>query len=326
MNIELVENDLRMVPGCFDIIGDCRELTIEQWLIERKSGIGGSEAGKLLGYSKYGSPLSVYTEKKSDKVEEIDNKHTRHGKRMEPVIRQWLNEDGYNASEYPFMMRSKDYPFMTANIDGLAEKDGSLYGLEIKTASDMMLDKWQGDEIPDEYYCQVQHYMAVTGLEGFYIACLVSKELIVKEVPRSEEFIKMLIDQEETFWNNFFLKNIAPAPMGTDADNQIVNDSIGDLSTEIITLDTEIDLLAKEYKSITKQESELKKRKSEVTQKIKVAMDSHKKGDSAGYKFSLSKSVTNRFDSKRFQAEQSDLYKNYLNQSEMVRLTVTEKK
>lgn len=326
MDIKIVDNDFGLNTESFEIIGDCRELTIEQWLIERKSGIGGSEAGKLLGYSKYGSPLSVYAEKKSDKVEEIDNKHTRHGKRMEPVIREWLNEDGYNTVEYPFMMRSKKHPFMTANIDGLVHRENDIYGLEIKTAADMMLDKWQGDEIPDEYYCQVQHYMAVTGLAGFYIACLVSKELIVKEVPRSEEFINMLIDQENIFWNEFYLKNIAPAPMGADCDNHIVNESIGDLDSNVIDLDIDIDLLAREYKTITKHESELKKRKSEITQKIKVAMDSHKKGSTAAYKFSLSKSITNRFDSKRFQEEKKDLYNEYLKPSETIRLTVTEKK
>ena len=138
MNIEMVKDEPRMVPGCFEIIGDCKGLTNKEWLQLRKSGIGGSEAGKLLGYSKYGSPLSVFTEKKSDEIIELDNKHIHYGNRMEPVIRDWLNEDGYNASEYPFMMRSTDHPFMTANIDGLAEKDGVLYGLEIKTASDMM--------------------------------------------------------------------------------------------------------------------------------------------------------------------------------------------
>lgn len=326
MDIEILKEDSKLPTGLFDIVGDCRDLTNEQWLKLRKSGIGGSEAGKILGYSKYGSPLSVYTDKRTDEIEQIDNKHIHFGNRMEPVIRDWLNEDGYNATEYPFMMRSSEYPFMTANIDGLAEKNGELYGLEIKTAADSMLEKWQGDEIPDEYYCQVQHYMAVTGLNGFYIACLVSKELIVKEVPRSQEFIDMLITQEKTFWEEFFLKGIAPAPMGTDADNQIVNDSIGDLSTDIIELDSDIDLLAKEYKSITKQESDLKKRKAEVTQKIKVAMDNHKKGNSDKYKFSLSKSVTNRFDSTRFKSEQADVYNNYLKPSETVRLTVTEKK
>lgn len=326
MEIELIREQGLLKHDNFSIIGDCKDLTIEEWLILRKEGIGGSEAGKILGYSKYGSPLSVYTEKKSDKIEQLDNKHVNFGNRMEPVIREWLNEDGYNTVEYPFMMRSKQYPFMTANIDGLVHRDDDIYGLEIKTAADMMLEKWQGDEIPDEYYCQVQHYMAVTGLPGFYIACLVSKELIVKEVPRSDEFIEMLVENEKYFWDNFIVKDVAPAPMGSDVDNQIVNDSISELDTEVINLDIEIDLLAKEYKSITKQESELKKRKSEVTQKIKIAMDSHKKGSSAGYKFSLSKSITNRFDSKRFQEEKKDIYDKYLKPSETIRLTVTEKK
>mgnify|MGYP002508492795 CR=1 FL=1 len=43
---------------------------------------------------------------------------------------------------------------------------------EAKTASAYKAGEWE-DTIPDEYQLQIQHYMAVTGYAGAYIAALI---------------------------------------------------------------------------------------------------------------------------------------------------------
>ena len=43
---------------------------------------------------------------------------------------------------------------------------------EAKTVSAFKAGEWE-DGIPDEYYLQVQHYMAVTGYQGAYVAALI---------------------------------------------------------------------------------------------------------------------------------------------------------
>ena len=57
-----------------------------------------------------------------------------------------------------------------------------------------------GDSIPDEYQLQIQHYMAVTGYAGAYIAVLIGGNTFRwKFVERDEELISMLIQFEHVF-------------------------------------------------------------------------------------------------------------------------------
>ena len=41
-----------------------------EWLKVRKSGIGGSDVGAILGLNKYSSPMKVYKEKTTDETED----------------------------------------------------------------------------------------------------------------------------------------------------------------------------------------------------------------------------------------------------------------
>ena len=40
------------------------EMSYAEWLEARRKGIGGSDAGPIMGLSDYGSPLTVYIDKK----------------------------------------------------------------------------------------------------------------------------------------------------------------------------------------------------------------------------------------------------------------------
>ncbi|MCI4170689.1 YqaJ viral recombinase family protein, partial [Bacillus spizizenii] len=81
-----------------------------------------------------------------------------------------------------------DYPFMLANVDRLVVGDRA--GLECKTASEDLKGEWVGEEVPDAYLVQCQHYMAVTGLCAWWIAVLIDGNTFVyKKVERDEELI-----------------------------------------------------------------------------------------------------------------------------------------
>ena len=54
-----------------------KDMTHEEWLQARKSGIGGSDAGAICGLNPYTSPLAVYQDKVSETVEEKDNEAMR---------------------------------------------------------------------------------------------------------------------------------------------------------------------------------------------------------------------------------------------------------
>ena len=108
----------------FDTREDSEERT--NWLSMRGNSIVGSEIGAIAGFSSYGSALTVYNEKLGLVEKFKGNIHTLFGTRMEPMIREWVQEDFVKETgikrttyEYPYMMLDKEKEFFSANIDGI---------------------------------------------------------------------------------------------------------------------------------------------------------------------------------------------------------------
>lgn len=69
-------------------------LSREQWLSERKKGIGGSDSAAVLGLSKWKSPYQVWCDKKGyNFLESSDNASLFWGRTLEPVIRHTKKVD-----------------------------------------------------------------------------------------------------------------------------------------------------------------------------------------------------------------------------------------
>ncbi len=65
------------------IIADTKKITHEEWLVLRKQGIGGSDAGAVCGLNPYSSPMKVFLDKTVGMTEEINNEAVRQGHDLE---------------------------------------------------------------------------------------------------------------------------------------------------------------------------------------------------------------------------------------------------
>ena len=180
----------------------------EQWLKDRTTGIGGSDASVILGTNPWKSRIELWTEKTTGIVKEDDNNpNFLWGKLLEPVIaNQYQEETGRVVIPYTKQIKSKEYPFMNANVDRFLHdyEDVSKNGLgvlEIKTKGAFI--NWEDNEIPIYYYAQIQHYLSVTERKwaSFCAFDLGRKNLIIKDVERDDKFIENLIEEEKKFWN-----------------------------------------------------------------------------------------------------------------------------
>ena len=145
----------------------------EAWLKMRTSYIGGSEAASIVGMNPYRSNVALWELKTGRRPSEdiSDNPYVRYGSEAERFLRELFRLDfpqytvGY--AEHNIWLNS-DYPFAHASLDGWLEtKDGRHGVLEIKTTTIQSIAqyaKWK-DRIPDSYYCQVLHYLMVTGFD-----------------------------------------------------------------------------------------------------------------------------------------------------------------
>jgi putative phage-type endonuclease len=186
------------------------------WLEERRKGIGGSDAAKVLGISKWGGPLSVFMDKTGRSRDREMTEAMEMGIILEEVVaRLFMMRTGLKVARVNRMLRHPEYPWMMANVDRRIVGDKK--GLECKTAHFMKTSHWEGDELPDDYYCQTQHYCAVTGWNSCWIAALIGgQRFIFKEVLRNDEFIKEMIAREREFWHEYVMKDIVPAANEAD--------------------------------------------------------------------------------------------------------------
>lgn len=307
------------------------------WLEMRRSGVGGSDAGSIMGMNKYGSALTVYLDKKGYGTF-TGNAATRRGKIMEPVIRQYAMQDlGIVIEELPYSLTSVN-GISKANLDGICyatnpcEVDGTIFqgfaGHEIKTSrsgSDF------GDkEVPESHYCQVQHYMAVTGLERFILSVYIIDTDVVKHyyIARNDIFIEQMLQAEVDFWEKFIQKDIMPSASGLDSEADMVNSMYKGLPVTINLGDTGLNI-CEERKNADDQEKFWKKEKDRCTTELKKMMassslpTSDNKGSAVAGGFSLSYTKYFKCTADSDALKRDGLFEQYSKQSEVGTLRVT---
>lgn len=222
------------------LIANTANMPVDEWLELRKQGIGGSDASAVVGVNKYANPVTLYMEKLSyynrnakDNVREA----AEWGNRLEPVVRETFKEkiNAERAEQGLSPLRivhrkaiyaHDEHDFIRTNLDGI------IYGHELgtgifeaKTAHYMLREDWEGEDVPNQYFIQVQHNMLVMGAKYAYLAVLIGGNTYKHYfIQRDEEICEMLISMESDFWHNHILKRIPPANNGHAAEKEMIKD------------------------------------------------------------------------------------------------------
>jgi len=194
------------------------------WLKWRQKGIGGSDIASVCGINQWKSPLALWhekTEKIKDEGEE--NLPAELGTYLEPFMKErfekWIKkEEGIDivVVNIPYILQHKENPIALANLDGILLHPDKLACItEYKTTSEYFYKSWQDENLPDNYYLQVQWYLYVTGLEYCYLSFLIgNRKFDVLIIERNQEVIDEIVEKAEHFWNTFVVPKVAPAPSG----------------------------------------------------------------------------------------------------------------
>ena len=151
--------------------------THDEWLEGRKNlkGIGGSDSASAIGQSKWRSNYELWLIKTGREASPdlSNNPYVRYGSMAEEYIRRIYQLDREDAYEVQYkdncILRSIEYPWMLYSPDGLLldKRNGKKGIFEAKTAnavSPSAFDNWLY-KIPQQYYIQVLHGLAVTGFD-----------------------------------------------------------------------------------------------------------------------------------------------------------------
>lgn len=203
---------------------------MQRWHILRGKGLGGSDAAIVLGISPYKTKYELWEEKTGRRIDTFKgDEATDKGNRLEPVLFNLFKElyPRYQVIDTKdISLSNRKCPFFRANLDGALLDENNRKGiLELKTTTIQnarMLDQWKDNSIPQNYYCQVLHYLACTGFEFAVVYCLAdipwgdygngTQQTFVRIINRSEvlDDINFLVNQEIEFWNKHIVCDIPP--------------------------------------------------------------------------------------------------------------------
>lgn len=303
-----------------------KEMSRFEWLQERAKGIGGSDAGIILGLNKYRTAFELWLEK-TGQVEpvEIDNEAIYWGNEMENVVaKEFEKRTGKKVRRTNFMYSHPDYPFIKANVDRLVVGESAV--LECKTASAYLAKEWEADEVPATYLVQLQHYLGVTGKEKGYIAVLIGgNRFIWKEVERDEELISMIFEAEKHFWEYHVQQFNAPELDGSSAAEQYLKEKYdkAEANKEIVLPGECKDLLTR-YEQVKNDEKLVKTAKTEIENKIKAELKDAETGVTDSFLVSWKNQIQNRVDTKALKEKFPDIYKQVIKETSFRKFAVKE--
>lgn len=205
-----------------------RPATHEEWLEERKRGIGSSDAGTIMGVSPFQTPYGLYLQKtgKAEPVRESEAMFNGHI--LESAVAEWFAVRTGNivdiTSEGDWMAVDDCRPYLRVSPDRLywdrgtpAERQTYEYAriLEIKSTS-KIVDK---ENIPDYWYCQIQYQMGIMGLERGCLCWITGAPTLhfdYLEVEFNGPFFASLVSRIDRFWNENILGGVPPAAINAE--------------------------------------------------------------------------------------------------------------
>ena len=281
------------------------------WLRLRKSGIGGSDAGAICGVNPFSNAMKVFKDKTSEEIEEQDNEAIRIGHDLEDYVAQrFMEATGLKVRKSNFMYRSKEHPFMIADVDRLVVGEDA--GLECKTASAYNADKWADGDIPLHYVMQCYHYMAVTGKKVWYIAAVIlGMEFTYRRLEWDDALIERLISIEDNFWNNHVLKGTIPPPDGSKVCDEVIQQYFHTARKASAIKLVGFDEKLRRREEILGFISELQEEQKQIEQEVKLFMQDNELASSEHFRVSWKNIDSTKLDAKRIKEEKPELYADY---------------
>lgn len=203
----------------------------DDWLANRRNGIGGSEISAVIGENPYMSNVELW-ELKTGRRQAVDiskKPYVLYGAKAEEPLRELFKLDFPNYKvcykENNSFYNDK-YPWAQASVDGWLYDDKGRLGIwECKTTNMLnasMREKWR-NQIPQNYYCQCLLYMAVLEADFCELKAQLKSEydgdifLQTKhyhfERSEVEEDIRYLMAEGEKFWEYVTKDQCPPAKL-----------------------------------------------------------------------------------------------------------------
>ena len=292
----------------------------QEWLEQRKKGVGGSDVAVILGLSKFKNPIELYLEK-TGRVEApdiSDKPAVQWGNILEPVVGEKYKEEHpeHIVKRVNAVASSITRPWAQASLD-YEVFDGKSWGiLEIKTAGLRVADDW-AEGIPLYYQTQITHYMSVLDRDYAIVAVLIGgNDYREYRIERDEDDIKVVNAAVDKFWNENVKADVPPktSPNGgliptytslyQDVDEDFIDVPIDDCAP--------LNDIISEYQDVSSQIKELTDRKKNLTSELMYRIKDKKGLITDTAKVTWVRSNKSYLNTTALKEEQPEIYKRYL--------------
>lgn len=220
-----IENDEKRLNKLSELSGDEYNPWLhpdeDAWRQARQNSIGASDAAAVMGISPWKTEAQLWDEKANGKTLDFHNADTVRGHRSESHILELygIETERKIFSGERIMLMSNRNSFMSCTLDGIdfTDEDNPII-IEVKSVK-FSHGEWSDDKIPDYYFTQLLHQLAVTGWneaillvrftrnEGWESA---SERLYHVKREDVQDQIDKLIRKESKFWNEYVLSKKRP--------------------------------------------------------------------------------------------------------------------
>lgn len=173
-----------------------------EWHDYRKTKIGASDAGTILGINPWKTPYKLWQEKLGLLEPEPMNDSMKLGQSLEKNARKEF-EKKMGVKVEPKVLAHDNLNFMIASMDGIS-CDNKI-AVEIKCPGERAFNNALRGVIPSYYQTQMQHQMHVCDLEEMFYFVYIEKYETPQSVClpffRDEKLIKKIIDYEKNFYD-----------------------------------------------------------------------------------------------------------------------------
>lgn len=278
-----------------------------EWLQQRRTGLGSSDASVIFGLSAYESPYSLWEVKTGrapldPPVDTRTEELRRWGNLLEPVVRdETARRIGMEIHKPTGAYQNIERPWQIANLDGITA-DGRI--AEFKNTHFRNADQWD-DQIPDHAEIQCHHAAAVTGMSAYVVAGLIGgNDLRIWEAEINQNIVEILIEEEAKFWEHVRTDTPPPAD-GHIRTLQALTREWAHRTPPKETDDPMVELWWRQWAEADQELKAAEARKREAVANIAALMDGHdelRTGDRV-----WAKAQRGQVDRKRLAAERPDL-------------------
>jgi putative phage-type endonuclease len=258
-------------------------MTRDEWLIERRKGIGASDAAAILGLNPYSGPVAVYSDKLGIGPDVIETEAMKWGRKLEPFVAQAFAErhPEYTIETPPeyHMVWHPELNFIFCTPDYyLKPVNGAQPGfLQVKTVGSNAVRYWPDDNPPDRYLVQCIHEMACGGFEIEFLDALVGGQkereyALTRDLTLEREIMRRLC----VFWQDHVIARVPPPLDATVASDRLLKHLYPEAGQFVRQADGAELVLLSEYTAVRRELNRIGEREDELANQVKERIGTDK--------------------------------------------------